>query len=63
MKVNCNCIANDNGHCVAEACWGEIRTLDARFNSPEVRKQVYECAAQSFADYFSENYTDDDLEE
>lgn len=63
MKVNCNCIANSNGHCVAEACHGEIQTLDARFNTPEARKQVYACAVQSFIDYFSEDYTDDDLEE
>lgn len=61
--VNCNCIANDNGHCVAETCRGEIQALDARFGSPEVRRQAYACAARSFADYFSEDYTDDNLEE
>lgn len=63
MEVNCNCIANCNGRCVVKTCWGEMQRLDAQFNSLEERKWAYECAAQSFADYFSENYTDDDLKE
>lgn len=63
MKINCNCIANDNGRCVAETCHGEIRTFGARPSTPEARRQRYACAVQGFEDYFSENYTDEDLEE
>ena len=51
MKINCNCIANDNGHCTAETCHGEIRALDARPETSEARRQRYMCAVQpSFAD-------------
>lgn len=63
MKINCNCIANDNGRCVAETCRGEIRALDARPETSEARRRRYMCAVQSFYDYFGENYTDEDLEE
>ena len=62
MKVNCNCIANDNGRCVAETCRGEIRMFGVRFGTSEDRRQWYAFAAQDFDDYFSGDYTDDDLE-
>ena len=63
MKVACHCIANDNGHCVAETCHGEIRMLDAKLGTPESRREHYDFAVKAFSDYFGEGYEDDDLDE
>lgn len=53
MKVSCHCIANIDGHCVAESCRGEITALDVNISSQEQAKRLYDAAASMFEGEFS----------
>lgn len=53
MKVSCHCIANINGHCVAESCKGEMIGFDLNISTTEQAKQFYEVAAKMFEEEFS----------
>lgn len=43
-KVSCACIANVEGHCVAEKCEGEIIAFDVKISTPEQAKEFYQLA-------------------
>lgn len=52
MKVNCDCIANYNGRCMAPACRGPIKALDAKLNTPEARAMLYSSSVKAFTECF-----------
>ena len=65
-KSCCGCLAEYQGECVTETCYGKLIRFSSPINRPDSKewhKKAYEFSADEFKRYFTDDYREENTNE